>query len=92
MLCNINLTANRSYRHVLDDNNILFAVYPVGYYMFTDASYQLTGDRAWMYSDFIPPTQTSCIGFWYYMYGAGKPFNIFDLLFVTLYKQVLENN
>jgi len=28
--------------------------------------------RAWYYSQYFPPTNATCMSFWYFMYGASK--------------------
>ena len=42
-----------------------------GFYMFIEANGRMKGQRAWLYSQYFPPTQAACLSFWYHMYGAG---------------------
>ena len=40
--------------------------------MFAQAVGRNAGERAWLYSQYFPPTQATCFSFWYFMYGTGK--------------------
>ncbi|XP_077978864.1 MAM and LDL-receptor class A domain-containing protein 1-like [Glandiceps talaboti] len=40
-----------------------------GFYMYTEASDNSEGDRAWLVSEHLSPTTGKCFKFWYHMYG-----------------------
>ncbi|WAR02785.1 MLRP2-like protein [Mya arenaria] len=40
-----------------------------GFYMFVSALGRNAGQRAWIYSQYFPPTTATCMSFWYFMYG-----------------------
>ncbi|XP_030849640.1 MAM and LDL-receptor class A domain-containing protein 1-like [Strongylocentrotus purpuratus] len=41
-----------------------------GHYVFIETSTLVAGDKAWLISEFSPPSD-GCFTFWYHMYGAG---------------------
>ena len=42
-----------------------------GFYMYTEASRQLSGDKARLVSPLYSKTSARCLSFWYHMYGTG---------------------